>query len=338
MIEIDGSEGEGGGQMLRSALSLSMCTDQAFRLRSIRAKREKPGLMRQHLTAVLAAAAVCDAKVTGAEVGSGEITFRPGRVKPGDYSFAIGTAGSTTLVLQTVLPALLTASAASTVRITGGTHNKACPPVDFLQRTYLPLVERMGPKVQLELVRHGFYPRGGGEILARVTPAARLTAISLMQRGARKGGYAEAYISGIPMHVASRELEIVGKMLNWPAEHLHIRGLSGEFGPGNALTITLEHEHISEVFTGFGEKGVSAESVAKRAVDAARDYLASEAVVGRHLADQLLLPMALSGEGEFLTMPVTQHFESHVKIIGKFLSRRLVTETRAELAQVRVGG
>ena len=125
--------------------------------------------------------------------------------------------------------------------------------MDFLQRTYLPLVERMGPKVQLELVRHGFYPRGGGEILARVTPSARLAAITLNERGARKGGYAEAYISGIPMHVASRELEIVGKMLNWPGEHLHIRGLSGEFGPGNALTLTVEHEHITELARNAGE-------------------------------------------------------------------------------------
>ena len=130
----------------------------------------------------------------------------------------------------------------------------------------------MGPKVQLDLKRHGFYPRGGGEIVATVTPAARLTAITLNERGARKGGYAEAYISGIPMHVASRELEIVGKMLNWTPENLHIRGLSGEFGPGNALTLTVDHEHITEVFTGFGEKGVAAESVAKRAVDAARSY------------------------------------------------------------------
>jgi RNA 3'-terminal phosphate cyclase (ATP) len=337
MIEFDGSEGEGGGQILRSALSLSMCTDQAFRLKNIRAKHEKPGLMRQHLTALLAAAAVCDAKVTGADVGSREITFRPGRVKSGEYNFAIGTAGSTTLVLQTVLPPLLTAATSSTIRITGGTHNKACPPVDFLQRTYLPLVGRMGPNVQLDLVRHGFYPRGGGEILARVTPVPRLAPISLMERGVRKSGYAEAYISGIPLHVATRELEIVGKMLNWPAESLHVRGLSAEFGPGNALTLTVEHGHVTEVFTGFGEKGVSAESVAKRAVDAARNYLASEAPVGRHLADQLLLPMALAGSGEFVTMPVTQHFESHVDIIERFLSRRVVTETVGDLVRVRVG-
>jgi RNA 3'-terminal phosphate cyclase (ATP) len=201
-----------------------------------------------------------------------------------------------------------------------------CPPVDFLQRTYLRLVERMGPKVQLDLVRHGFYPRGGGEILARVTPSARLTPIKLEERGVRKAGYAEAYVSGIPMHVASREVELVGKMLNWPGENLHIRGLSGEFGPGNALTIIVEHEHATEVFTGFGEKGVTAESVAKRAVDAARDYRASKASVGRHLADQLLLPMALAGRGEFVTMPVKKHFESHVSINGAFLARRIVTE------------
>jgi len=140
MIEIDGSEGEGGGQMLRSALSLSMCTSQPFRMVNIRAKREKPGLMRQHLTAVRAATEVCGAAVIGDEVGSGEITFRPGKVKPGNYSFSIGTAGSCTLVLQTVLPPLLTASAPSQIRISGGTHNKASPPVDFLQRAYLPLV------------------------------------------------------------------------------------------------------------------------------------------------------------------------------------------------------
>jgi RNA 3'-terminal phosphate cyclase (ATP) len=337
MIEIDGSEGEGGGQILRSALSLSMCTDQPFRLKNIRAKREKPGLMRQHLTALLAAAAICDASVTGADIGSGEITFRPARVKPGDYQFAIGTAGSCTLVLQTLLPPLLTASSSSTIRVTGGTHNKASPPVDFLQRSYLPLVERMGPTVQLDLVRHGFYPRGGGEILALVTPSARLSPLSLTERGVRKGGYAEAYIAGIPMHVASRELEIVGKMLNWPGENLHVRGLSGEFGPGNALTITVEHDAITEVFTGFGEKGVSAESVAKRAVDATRNYLASEAPVGPHLADQLLLPMALAGSGEFVTMPVTQHFESHVSIIRAFMDRRIGVSGQGNLVLVRIG-
>jgi RNA 3'-terminal phosphate cyclase (ATP) len=318
MIAIDGAEGEGGGQVLRSALSLSMCTDQAFRIENIRGKREKPGLMRQHLTAVRAAAEVCGADVSGDEVGSMELTFRPA-VKPGNYGFSIGTAGSCTLVLQTVLPPLLTASGASQIRISGRTHNKAAPPVDFLQRAYLPLVERMGPKVSLELVRHGFYPRGGGEIFATITPVPRLSHLSLMERGSRRAGYAEAYIAAIPLHVAQRELEIVGKMLNWPGEQLHVRGLPNDVGPGNALTISVEHEAVTEVFTGFGEKGVAAEQVAKGAAERARAYLAAPVAVGKHLADQLLLPMALAGGGEFTTLPVSAHFQSHASVIEIFL-------------------
>jgi RNA 3'-terminal phosphate cyclase (ATP) len=178
--------------------------------------------------------------------------------------------------------------------------------------------------------------RGRGDSGARDAVAATR---GYLGHGARtsEGRVCEAYISGIPTHVASRELEIVGKMLNWPAENLHIRGLSEEFGPGNALTITVEHEGVTEVFTGFGEKGVSAESVAKRAVDAVRNYLASEAAVGPHLADQLLLPMALAGGGEFVTMPVTQDFESHVEIIRKFLERKIVTENVRDFVRVRVG-
>lgn len=307
--------------MLRSALSLSMCTNQAFRMVNIRGKREKPGLMRQHLTAVKAASEICGATVTGDDVGSCEITFQPGSVKPGNYKFSIGTAGSCTLVLQTVLPPLLTASAPSQIRVSGGTHNKASPPVDFLQRAYLPIVERMGPQISLDLVRHGFYPRGGGEIVASVKPCRQLSRLSLLKRGDRRQGYAEAYIAGIPLHVASRELEIVGKMLNWPGEQLHVRGLPGDVGPGNALTVTVEHENVTEVFTGFGEKGVSAEAVAKGAVAQTRGYLASIAAVGPHLADQLLLPMALSGGGEFTTTAVTKHFVSHVAIIRLFLGR-----------------
>jgi RNA 3'-terminal phosphate cyclase (ATP) len=337
MIEIDGAEGEGGGQVLRSALSLSICTNQAFRIDNIRGKREKPGLMRQHLTAVRAAAEICDASVSGDEVGSTQLTFRPGAVKPGNYSFSIGTAGSCTLVLQTVLPPLLTASGSSQIRISGGTHNKASPPVDFLQRAYLPLIERMGPRVSLELVRHGFYPRGGGEILATITPVPRLSCLSLMERGSRRGGYAEAYIAAIPLHVAQRELEIVGKMLNWPGEQLYVRGLPNDVGPGNALTITVEHEAVTEVFTGFGEKGVAAEQVAKGAAERARAYLAAPVAVGRHLADQLLLPMALAGGGEFTTPPVSAHFQSHASIIETFLGRPVSAISSDGVAHARIG-
>jgi RNA 3'-terminal phosphate cyclase (ATP) len=322
MIEIDGSEGEGGGQILRSALSLSICTEQPFRIENIRANRDKPGLMRQHLTAVNAAAAISDAEVIGAEIGSRLLEFRPRKVVAGDYTFAIGTAGSCTLVLQTVLPPLLQANGSSSVRISGGTHNRACPPVDFLARSFLPLLRRMGAEIDFELVKHGFYPRGGGEIMAKIHPCKSLTPISLVERGARTDHYAEAYITGIPIHVAQRELAIIGDLLNWDTSRLHLRGLASESGPGNAVTITIAHENVTEVFTGVGEKGVSAEAVAKGAVDEAKVYLSSEAALGSYLADQLLIPMAFGGVESFSTLAPTQHFDSNAKVIELFTKVR----------------
>ena len=198
----------------------------------------------------------------------------------------------------------MNASAPSRIRITGGTHNKGSPPVDFLQRSFLPLIKRVGPRISLDLVRYGFYPRGGGEIRASIEPPSVLTPIVIDQRGERCEAYAEAYISAIPLHVASRELEVVAKMLNWSPEQLHLRGLPNDVGPGNALTITISDENVTEVFTGFGEKRLSAEGVAKGIADRARAYIASQAAIGRHLADQLLLPRALAGGGGFTMPPV----------------------------------
>lgn len=157
--------------MLRTALSLSMITGQAFRMTGIRGKRSRPGLLRQHLTAVRAAAEICGAEIHGAELNSTAIEFRPGAVKAGEYSFAIGTAGSTMLVLQTLLPALLQAHGPSTVRITGGTHNPAAPPFDFIEQAWLPLIRRMGAQVELALIKHGFVPCGGGQIEATIRPS-----------------------------------------------------------------------------------------------------------------------------------------------------------------------
>jgi RNA 3'-terminal phosphate cyclase (ATP) len=330
MIEIDGSEGEGGGQILRSSLSLAICTRQPFRIANIRANREKPGLMRQHLTAVKAAAEICAGEVDGAELGSRALTFRPGKLTAGDYSFAIGTAGSCTLVLQTVLPPLLVATGESQVRITGGTHNRASPPFDFLARSFLRLLERMGAPVDLQLTSHGFFPRGGGEIRARVRAGARLAPLSLTERGRFVGGQAEAYIAAVPLHVAQRELDVIGKALGWAPEQLHVRGLPNDVGPGNAVTITVEHEHVTEVFTGFGEKGTRAESVAERAANEARCYLAATAPVGEHLADQLLLPMALAGGGEFLATDATPHLRSNAAVVERFTARRVAIEPRGE--------
>jgi RNA 3'-terminal phosphate cyclase (ATP) len=336
MIEIDGSQGEGGGQMLRSSLSLSICTQQPFRIVNIRANRDKPGLKRQHLTAVKAAAEICSGSVTGAELGSRELTFRPGRLKGGDYSFAIGTAGSSTLVLQTVLPPLLTAAEPSTVRITGGTHNRGSPPFDFLQRAFLPQLVRMGAQVELQLRRYGFYPRGGGEIFATIKPSTGWSALTLNGRGQRVRAYAEAYVAALPINVAQRELETIGSGLNWSQDQLFLRGLSNDMGPGNAVTITIEHEHVTEVFTGFGEKGLRSETVAGAAVDEARGYIACTAAVGEHLADQLLMPMALGQGGSFTTCAATEHLRSNALIIERFTSRRVSITKSSEGFEVRM--
>jgi RNA 3'-terminal phosphate cyclase (ATP) len=327
MIELDGATGEGGGQVLRTALTLSMITGQPFRIVNIRANRPKPGLMRQHLVAVQAAAQLSNAVITGAEVGSQSLAFAPKAIKGGDYEFAIGTAGSCTLVLQTLLPALLYADGPSTVRISGGTHNPMAPPAQFLQRAYCPLLSAMGANIDIELVRSGFYPAGGGVVTASVTPCKKLSPLELMERGERRAGYAEAFVAGVPASVALRELECVGQGMGWGEQQLLVRGLPAEQGPGNALLITLEHEHVTEVFVAFGEKMVRAETVAKNALQEARRYIASKAAVGEHLADQLMLPMALAGSGRFTTESVSQHAITNAEVIARFLPVSISFET-----------
>ena len=327
MLHIDGSEGEGGGQILRSSLALAVHTQQAFRIERIRANRHPPGLRRQHLAAVRAAAEICDAHVDGDEIGSSELVFRPGRLKPAQYTFAIGTAGSTTLVLQTVWMPLLFADRPSTVRISGGTHNRGSPPFDFFERALLPLLARMGARVELDLLAYGFYPRGGGEIRARITPS-QLQPIHLHERGALHRAHADAYVAALPMHIAERELAVVGRMLEWSAEQLTLHALPNDVGPGNVLMLTIEHANVTEVFTGFGERGVRAEAVARAAALEARAYLNASAPIDRYLADQLLLPLALAGGGSFVTTDVTQHLRSNALVIEKFTGRKIRVEAR----------
>lgn len=332
-IHLDGAQGEGGGQVLRSALTLSMLTGTPFRIERIRAKRNKPGLLRQHLTAVTAATAICGAEVSGATLGSQTLSFHPGPLRGGDYRFAIGTAGSCTLVLQTVLPALWRADAPSVVQVSGGTHNPAAPPADFLIRTWQPLMQRMGVDMQLELLRHGFYPAGGGEVCARVTPVAALQGIDLATRGAHRATRVRAVVAGVPGEVAEREIERVRAQMD--IDEREIRTLSSREGPGNALIIETEHAALTECFTAFGERGLPAETVADRAAKAARQYLAGTAAVGEHLADQLVLPMALAGGGCFTTAAASSHLQTNIGVIEKFLAVQF--EVTACEAGVRVG-
>ncbi|MBK7404395.1 MAG: RNA 3'-terminal phosphate cyclase [Phycisphaerales bacterium] len=328
-IEIDGSFGEGGGQILRSALALSMVTRRQVRVERIRAGRSRPGLLRQHLTAVRAAAEVCGGRVEGDVLGSTELRFWPGRVRPGAYSFSIGTAGSTTLVLQTVLPALLCADGASEISIEGGTHNPGAPSVTFLEEAFLPLLARMGVRVDVTMTRHGFYPAGGGRIVARIEPATSLRPIALLERGEIVERSAVASVAGLPGSIAKRELAAVAELLGWGAESMRIEQLDERVGPGNVLSVIVRSQGLTEVFTGFGERGLSAEAVAKRTAREVRDYLASGAPVWEHLADQLILPMALSGGGAFRTGPLSSHASTNIAVVERLLGVRFAVHAEA---------
>ncbi|HEV3024722.1 MAG TPA: RNA 3'-terminal phosphate cyclase, partial [Pirellulales bacterium] len=263
MLTIDGSQGEGGGQILRTSLALAMITGMPVRIDRIRAGRPKPGLLRQHLTAVRAAAEICGANVGGDRLGSRELDFTPGQVRPGNYVFDIGSAGSTTLVLQTVLPALALAADRSSVALTGGTHNPHAPPVDFLATTFVPLLNRMGPRVSVALQRPGFYPAGGGRIAVTIEPVGKLNPIELVERGEVRRRLCRAFVAGLPAHIAQRELATVRRLLDWPEECLEVRAWDGKAGQGNTVTIEIESESLTEVFTAFGQRGVRAEAVAE---------------------------------------------------------------------------
>jgi RNA 3'-terminal phosphate cyclase (ATP) len=336
MVRIDGSKGEGGGQVLRTSLALSLVTGTPFQMVNIRAGRKKPGLLRQHLTAVKAAQEVGAAEVAGAELGSRELTFRPRALAPGNYYFAVGTAGSATLVLQTVLPALMVASGPSTLVLEGGTHNPAAPPFDFLQKAYLPLARRMGPKVEAVLDRHGFFPAGGGRFRVNVEPAP-LQPLTLLERGAVRRRQATALIAMLPFDVAKRELATVEQVLKWKPTELRTEELKRSVGPGNVLTLEVESEQVTEVFTGFGERGVRAEEVAGKAAGAAKRYLEAEVPVGEHLCDQLLLLLALAKGGTFRTLPLDGHAQTQLHTFSHFLDVKVgVREVSPEVREVEI--
>lgn len=319
MIELDGATGEGGGQVLRSALTLSMITGQPFHIRNIRANRQRPGLMRQHLVAVRAAAAICGAEVTHADVGATALAFSPRCIQGGVYEFAIGTAGSATLVLQTLMPALLYADVPSVVHVSGGTHNPKAPPAHFIERAYVPLLQAMGAQIEFELKRFGFYPAGGGQLCAAIWPSAQLRRLQLVERGALREQKAEAYVAALPLAVAQRELACIGQALALPDDRLFAHPLANDQGPGNAVLITVASAAVTEVFSAVGEKHRRAEAVAGDAVLAAQRYLASGAAVGEHLGDQLMLPFALAGGGSYTVDHVSQHAVTNAEVIARFL-------------------
>jgi len=322
MLTIDGSYNEGGGQILRTALTLSLATRTPFRIEKIRAGRKRPGLLRQHLTAVDAAGRIGNADVRGAEINSQELTFVSQDVIPGDYHFSIGTAGSTTLVLQTVLPVLMLASKPSSLTLEGGTHNPAAPPYDFVERAYVPLVNRLGAQVRTELVMAGFFPAGGGKLKITIEPRSELRSLELTSRGEIRRRSARALVANLPRSIAERELAVVEGKLGWEPSSMVAEAVSSH-GPGNIVLLEVECANVTEVFTGFGERNVRAEIVADRVVTETRKYLAANVAVGEHLADQLLVPMALMKGGTFTTLPLSRHSQTNIETIRKFLSAKI---------------
>ena len=334
-LKIDGSTGEGGGQIIRSALSLSMLTGTPIEIVNIRAGRAKPGLMRQHLMCVQASQAISDANVSGADLGSSSFSFTPNTIKSGDYTFDIGSAGSTSLVLQTLLPALLFANtnehSKSTVTIKGGTHNPLAPTIDFVKHAFIPALTKLGMQVNIECLQAGFAPVGGGSIKATITPFLRRAdtlPFKLTGRGELISIALVASNLNLDSDICKRELASAQAVLveaGIDATFITTRcnKLLG-IGEGNTcyaiVTHRVDEQYHQEVFTLLGEKRASAEKMGNRLAGLVKRYLfKTDALVDEYLTDQLLLPLALAGGGEFTAGIISQHTETQACLIEQFL-------------------
>jgi RNA 3'-terminal phosphate cyclase (ATP) len=332
-IEIDGSLGEGGGQVLRSALTLSALTGVPLHLYNIRARRAKPGLAAQHLQCVQAVAEICKAEVTGAALNATTITFRPGRLRSGRYRFDIGTAGAVMLVFQTVLLPLSRAGAASSISITGGTHVPQSPSFHYIDWHWLPYLKACGYAARLSLEQAGFYPPGGGRVDAAIRPAGRITPLDLTQRGRLVRLTGLAAVANLPTTIADRmkrqavqRLQKLPELGPHPNLQVKIANLPAA-SKGAFLLLLAEFEGGRAAFCGLGELGKPAERVADEAVDALLAFLPTQAASDAHLADQLLLPLALAGAPSRLsTSRVTQHLLTNTAVLQRFLPTRIHIE------------
>lgn len=325
MIEIDGSTGEGGGQVLRSCLTLAAITGRPFRMTRIRGRRPQPGLKAQHRKAIEAMAAVCGARVEGAGLGSQMLTFEPGPMAPGEFSFAIETAGSTSLVLQTVLPALSLAPAASCLDLQGGTHVRWSPCFDYLKIQWLPFLKRVGFDADLECARAGFYPVGGGLVRAVIRPAGPLRGVVVLERGPLRRVQGIAAVARLDPRIAERQKDQAERRLagRTPALEVEVVRLPSR-SPGTFLLLRAEFESSSACFWALGERGKPAERVADEAVDELLELLATRGAVDPYLGDQAVLPLALArGSSALAVSRVTGHLATNAEIIPRFLSARI---------------
>lgn len=318
---IDGSQGEGGGQVLRTVLALSVIRGVPVEVHSIRARRKNPGLQAQHLTAVSALAQISGAQVEGASLGSPRVHFAPGAARPGEYRFDVGTAGSTALVLQAILLPLALAHGPSRIVLTGGTHVPWSPPIHYVSDVWLPALAEMGVPARLELERWGFYPKGGGRIAVEIAGGADLRPASLVSRGSASRLRGLSAAANLPRAVAERQRDAALRRLRAEGREADIPVAQAEAaGAGSFLMMVADAGGLPAGFSSLGERGKPAERVADEAVDGLLDFLKAEAACDPHLADQLVLPMALApGTSRLTTSRVTQHLLTTVRIVQHVL-------------------
>ena len=329
-IVIDGSMGEGGGQVLRASLALSMALGKPFHIVGIRANRPKPGLKRQHLTCVQAAQAICKARVEGDAINSSALSFAPGPVQAGEYEFQVGTGGSVTLVLQAIVPPLLREKTPSRLTVTGGTHVPHAPPFEFMRDTLFPRLAALGARLTARLDRVGYMEKGGGSVTVDIQPSAIITPFHQEETGAWTGTEAVIYGHNLPAGVVDREIT---ELLSATCAPLGLRpenirreddpaSSRAIAGAGNMVLVTLRHGPYATVFGECGWRGRTAEVVARHTCRRALDFIRAGLPVEAHLADQMLVPLALAGGGSFVAEKITKHTQTCLAVIERFTGKK----------------